>query len=110
MSENTNTTPVKKSVHKSLKPAQAAVLRVLCASDEGLTYEQVEKAMGLANKTGIFAALGGLWNKGIVAHVDGPVPAMSTNRVPQAVFDTATTKFQVTSREVRELCALLGLV
>lgn len=110
MSDTNTTAPVKKAVHKSLKPAQAAVLRVLCASDEAMTYEQVEKAMGLANKTGIFAALGGLWNKGVVAHVDGPVPAMSSNRVPQATFDNATTKFQVTSKEVRELCALLGLV
>ena len=102
-------TSAAKATHKTFKPAQASVLRIFAAATQPLTYDQVEAAMGIGSKTGIYSALGGLWNKGVIACVAGPVPVMSDNHVPQAVIDRSKTQFQLVSSEARALLGLLGL-
>lgn len=109
MSENNDETKTAPKTHKMLKPAQAIVLRVFAGSSDALTYDQVEAAVGLTGKTGLYSALGGMWNKGVIAHVGGPAPEMSAARVPQAAYDRKETKFQIVSADLRAMLAMLGL-
>jgi hypothetical protein len=97
-----------KAIHKTLKPAQATLLRCFANAGKPITFEAIEEMLVTSNKVGLFGALGGLYTRGIVTHVGGPVPTISTDKVPRADFSRNATVFEMAPGTIA-LSKLLGL-
>lgn len=98
-----------KAIHKTLKPAQATLLRCFTSTDKPLSFEEIEAMMVTTNKVGLLGALGGFYTRGIVTVTSGPVPTVSTDKVPRAQIDRKATRFALNGQAVIALCELLGL-
>ena len=97
-----------KPAHKTLKPGQITVLRILVAANKPLTYEGIEAGAASTAKTGLLSALGGLYTKGVVTVESGPAPVRIEATVPRVEVDRKNTVFAI-NPQVRALCGLLGI-